>query len=256
MNIYFVFEGKSEPIVYKSWISVLIPELKEVYTFDNVTDNNFFYQSDMGVPDCYNVMANAVQEINEHPHYDYLVLCTDADRFSAEEKEKDALLKINEKLREGKHHHKKLPENCQLVVIVQKVCIETWFLGNKTFFVRNPTNDLLKKYVSYYDVSTEDPEEMGNEFINEDGTESLFGYSTKALFHEGYLREIFKEHNQKRTTRSNPPKRHLIYRKSNPQEVKDPHFLEQIENRVLHSPTHLLSFQNFISFCRSISKRM
>jgi hypothetical protein len=86
MNFYFVFEGKTEPIVYKKWLSVLLPQLTEVDSFDSVNHNNYYYESDMGVPSCYRVCANAIQEINEVPKYDYLVLLTDADRFTVEEK--------------------------------------------------------------------------------------------------------------------------------------------------------------------------
>lgn len=91
MNLYFVFEGKTEPIVYKKWLSVLLPDLTEVNSFDAVIQNNYFYESDMGVPSCYRVAANAIQEINEFPQYDYLVLFTDADRFTVSEKKSGSL---------------------------------------------------------------------------------------------------------------------------------------------------------------------
>ena len=151
MNFYFVFEGKTEPIVYRKWFSVLLPLLTEVDSFDEIVENNYYYESDMGIPDCYNVVANAVQEINEVPNYDYLVLFVDADRFTIEERREESFRFIEERLNDAEKDYdfKKLPDNCQLVVIVQKVCIETWFLGNRTFFVRNPQSDRLKEYVKY-----------------------------------------------------------------------------------------------------------
>jgi hypothetical protein len=253
MNFYFVFEGKTEPIVYKSWLSVLLPHLTEVDGFDKVRQNNYHYESDMGVPDCYNVVANAVQEINEHPQYDYLVLIIDADRSTVEEKIEEAYAKINEKLldKSKKHTYKSLPHNCKLEIIVQKVCIETWFLGNQKFFVRHPQNELLKQYVDYFDVSINNPEDLANEFIQEKG-HYIFGYSTKALFHEGYLREIFKEHNLHRTSRTTPPSEHLSYNKRRPIEVHKPHYLEQLQLRVDKKPYQLLSFQNLLNFCQKI----
>ena len=45
-------------------------------------------------PSCYKVCANAIQDINEVPKYDYLVLLTDADRFTVEEKKVEAMEKI------------------------------------------------------------------------------------------------------------------------------------------------------------------
>ncbi|MEG4285955.1 hypothetical protein QUB68_22750 [Microcoleus sp. A006_D1] len=192
MNLYFVFEGKTEAIVYKKWLSVLLPELTEVDSFDAVIQNNYYYESDMGVPSCYRVTANAIQEINLFPKYDYLVLFTDADRFTVSEKKAEADGQIKSELKDKPF--KTQPENCKLEVIVQKVCMETWFLGNRKFFVRNPQhNEILKQYIKYFDVSQGNPEDLASEFVqNEENTKDIFGYKTKALFHEGYLREIFK----------------------------------------------------------------
>lgn len=251
MNIYFVFEGKTEPVVYKQWFKILLPELSEVHTYDAVKANNYYYESDMGVPDCYNVTANAIQEINECPNYDYLVLFADADRSTVDEKTQEAKDKINEKLQSKLH--KSLPYNCELKIIIQKVCIETWFLGNKRFFINNPNSPLLREYVEYFDTSTRNPEDMAGELSF---TEPLFGYSTKALFHEGYLREIFKEHNLTRTSRDTPPSRHLVYKKSKPMEVQESHFLEQLLLRTQSNPDHLISFQIFLNFISYIKTRL
>lgn len=244
MNFYFVFEGKTESIVYKEWLSVLLPQLSEVDSFDAVIENNYYYESNMGIPDCYNVVANAIQEINEFPKYDYLVLFIDADRFTIEEKKKEAFGTIFEKLMssEKNYTYKELPHTCKLEVIVQRVCIETWFLGNRRFFVRNPQSELLRKYVEYFDVSSNDPEELASEFIqNNEGTNQIFGYSTKALFHEGYLREVFKER-----------LKGISYQKSRPKEVQTPQYLEQIIVRTKDFSSHLSSFQEFVSFCEKL----
>jgi hypothetical protein len=247
MNIYFVFEGKTEPIVYKNWLKFLVPNLIEVEAYDSVKENNYFYESDMGVPSCYRVAANAVQEINEHNYYDFLVLCIDADRSLVEEKKQEANNQITEELKYLKY--KSLPKNCKLEIIVQKVCIETWFLGNNNFFVPRPEhNSLLKEYIKYYNVSVEDPEDLAADFEqNEDNSNEIFGYKTKALFHEGYLREIFKERNLAM------PKINLSYRKSSPREVQEKFFLNAIIKRINTDSGHLRSFQSFIQFCSYIS---
>ena len=136
--------------------------------------------------------------------------------------------------------YQQLPDNCQLEIIVQKVCMETWFLGNRKFFVRSPQNELLRKYVAYFDTSTNNPEGLAEEFFqNETGTAQIFGYSTKALFHEGYLREIFKE-------RLNG----ITYHKNKPKEVQSKPYLEQLLLRIEDTPSHLPSFQEFIEFCK------
>ena len=245
MNFYFVFEGKTEAIVYKKWLSVLLPNLTEVDSFDTVSQNNYYYESDMGVPDCYRVAANAIQEINEVPKYDYLVLFTDADRLTISEKKAEAFEKI--KLNLQNKPFQTLPENCQLEIIIQKVCIETWFLGNRNFFVRNPqNNEILKKYIKYFDVSQSDPEDLASEFIqDEENSNEIFGYKTKALFHEGYLREIFKE-------RSSASKTHISYHKERPKEVQEEFYLKQLLVRIKTNLDHLQSFQEFIEFCSKI----
>lgn len=245
MNIYFVFEGKTEPKVYKKWLSYLLPQLSEVQNFEDVAKNNYFYQSDMGIPNCYNVTATAIQEINEKPHYNYLVLCIDADRFEVEEAEIYAKEKIEKSLNtlSNGHKYKKLPDNCELLIIVQKVCIETWFLGNNRFIPNQIKGERLKEYLAYFDVRTENPEDLAQEFKqNEDGTARIFNYSTKALLHEGYLREIFKE------------RLGYAFSKSNPKEVDKKNYLNELLRRTEKEPTHLETFQSFIQFCKKIEK--
>ena len=249
MNFYFVFEGKTEPIVYKKWLSVLLPDLTEVDSFDAVNQNNYYYVSDMGVPSCYRVAANAIQDINAFPKYNYLVLFTDADRFTVAEKKAEADEQIKLELQDKPF--KTLPENCQLEIIVQKVCIETWFLGNRNFFVRHPQNNpTLTQYIEYFDVSKSNPEDLAGEFVqDEENTKDIFGYKTKALFHEGYLREIFKE-------RSSASNKSFSYRKSKPMEVQEEYYLKQLIARIEANSDHLLSFQEFINFCRKIKGQL
>lgn len=249
MNFYFVFEGKTEPIVYKKWLSVLLPDLTEVDSFDAVNQNNYYYESDMGVPSCYRVAANAIQEINDFPKYNYLVLFTDADRFTVAEKKTEADEQIKSELKDKPF--KTLPENCQLEIIVQKVCIETWFLGNRDFFVRHPQhNATLKQYIAYFDVSKSNPEDLASGFVqDEENTKDIFGYKTKALFHEGYLREIFKE-------RSSASNKSFSYHKSKPMEVQEKYYLAQLIARIEAHSDHLLSFQEFIKFCLKIKGQL
>ncbi|MEG4290181.1 hypothetical protein Q5692_16395 [Microcoleus sp. C2C3] len=249
MNFYFVFEGKTEPIVYKKWLSVLLPDLTEVDSFDAVNQNNYYYESNMGVPNCYKVAANAIQDINECPKYNYLVLFTDADSFTVAEKKAEADKEINLELQDKPF--KTLPENCQVEIIVQNVCIETWFLGNRNYFVRHPQdNPLLKKYIEYFDVSKSNPEDLASEFVqDEENTKDIFGYKTKDLFHEGYLREIFKE-------RSSASNKNFYYRKSKPMEVQEKYYLDQLIARIKANSDHLLSFQEFIEFCLKIKAQL
>ena len=242
MNFYFVFEGKTEAIVYKEWFTILAPHLTEVNFFDEAENDNYYQINDLGYPNCAQMIANAIQEINEIPKYDYLVLVTDADRFTLAEKKDDSLKWIDLKLEDKPF--KSLPENCKFKIIVQNVCIETWFLGNRNFFVRHPQqSEILKQYIKYFDVSKKDPENLASEFIqDEKNGKEIFGYKTKALFHESYVREIFKERN-------------LSYSKSRPKEVQEEYYLQQIITRITANSDHLHSFQDFLNFCSKISRQ-
>ncbi|OQW90540.1 MAG: hypothetical protein BWK78_06765 [Thiotrichaceae bacterium IS1] len=247
MNFYFVFEGKTEPIVYKGWLSVLLPQLTEVDSFDAVDRDNYYWESGMGVSNCYNVVANAIQEINEVPKYDYLVLCIDADNLTIAEKKQESHIKIAEKLADKKKNYtyQALPNNCQFVVIVQQVCIETWFLGNRKFFVPNPQTELLREYIEYFDVSIHNPEDLANEFVqNNEGTLQIFGYSTKAQFHAGYFGRIYRELTGRR------------YGKAKFKEISERYYLEQLLARIETNPEHLMSFQEFIGFCHKIKEQV
>ena len=130
--------------------------------------------------------------------YPYLLrryLFTEADRSTISEKRAEAFEKIEFNLKNKLF--KTLRGNYQLEIIVRKVCIETWFLGNRNLLPRNrQVNKILSKYIEYFHLRLSDTEDLANGLEqNEGNTKEILGYKTKALFHEGYLREIFKERN-------------------------------------------------------------
>lgn len=239
MNVYFVFEGKTEALVYQSWLAVLAPHMTAVDQHDAAVKNHYYFESDMGVPDCYQVAANAVQDIHDHPHYDFLVLCLDADRMEVHEKRAEALQEIESQL-QGLPH-KSLPLNCQLVVLVQKVCLETWFLGNRRFVPKQASGQLLRQYMAYYDVRTSDPEGLAAAFEQDaQHGQTLFGFRTKAQFHESYLREAFRDRLGGKT-----------YSKSRPQEICHPSYLAELQSRVAETED-LRSLHAWLTFCQRL----
>ena len=234
MNCYFVFEGKTELHTYRAWLRELLPHLSEVNSLDMVQNNHYYTESDYGLPHSFKVAANAIQDINEsNTPYDYLVLFIDADRLTIAERMKEANEKIAEHLKNMPFQT--LPEGCQFRIIVQKVCIETWFLGNRTFFVRTPQSELLRKYITHFDVSEDNPEEMP--------LLATTGCKTNAEFHERYLYEIFKE------------RLNIGYLKARPKEVIAPYFLQQLQQRCKDSPTHLVTFQEFLALCQELQPK-
>jgi hypothetical protein len=87
---------------------------------------------------------------------------------------------------------------------------------------------LLNEYVSYYDVSQDDPELMGK-----------YNHEYHADFHLSYLKEIFKVKGQN-------------YHKTRPQQAQENHYLEQLLKRIQEKPEQMQTFRKFIEFCNSI----
>ncbi len=224
MNFYFLVEGKkTEPQIYPKWLKHLTPFLSQVNFADEATINNYYVISGKGSPRILNVeLSNAVLEINALGNYDYLVLVIDADDMSEQEK----IAEIQQFIADN---NIALNSNCQLHIVAQKCCIETWFLGNTIVYSRNASPDFIK-HSQFYDVSKQDPELMlkPNEF-----NESV------SIYHECYLRAMLKE-------------RTINYSKQKPNDVGESHYLEQLQKRVSET-NHLSSLRNFFSFFETIS---
>lgn len=227
MNLYFLVEGeKTETALYPKWLSYLVPELTQVERFEDVASHNFYLFSGEGIPSIFNHLVNAVQDINSFGKYDYLVLCLDSEELTIEETKQ----LVNEKLETV---NIKLEADCKLEIIVQHPTIETWLLGNRKVFKRNPQGRLLREFIAFYNVMKEDSELM----------EKLPQYPTKAFFHEKYLREMLKEYN-------------IRYKKSRPEVVLEKSYFEELQKRVAETPNHLKSLQSFFRFCEMIRSKL
>ena len=212
MNLYFLVEGKqTERKVYPKWLSILSPQLTQITFAKDVTKNNFYLISGEGYPSLLHHLKNAVEEVNEIGNYDFLIVCLDAEETSIEERKAtiiDFLKRENLQLKQGK-----------LIIIVQNPCFETWFLGNRKIFKRNPQSTVLQP---------NDPELMSSRNKEQ----------TKAQFHHDYLKEIFTERN-------------ITYTKKNPGTVCDASFLQELIKRSQETG-HLLSFKELLDFCQSL----
>ncbi len=222
MNIYFLVEGKTEKKVYPAWLSYLVPNIREVDFFDEVHENNYKIVNARGQP-FYPEILNAVDEINSVGRYHYFVICLDA--------EENSVNKIREDIHQFMKHEQAELTNTQLILIIQNRCMETWFLGNRRIYSREPQNRDLVKYTQFYNVSAQDPEMMG---IYQD-------FNKHAQFHEAYLKALFAA-------------KKISYSKRNPGHVLDQPYLDQLLSRISNKPEHLESFQYFINFCRTLSE--
>ena len=224
MNAYIIVEGKStEPVVYRRWLSYLAPSIKEVDNAWDATDNNYYLFSGEGIPSIFSHIANAVLDINAinnegNIHYDFLLVCLDE-----EESSKVEIISLIQSYMNAAHA---VIGDFQMHVFIQKVCIETWFLGNRRVIKQNPQSIEYRDFLAYYDVQKDDPELMGQ--YDKDK------YSTKAKFHLKYLKTAFSERNMK-------------YSKSRPDEVCKKTYLDELISRYKDT-NDISSFGNWYEF--------
>jgi REP element-mobilizing transposase RayT len=225
MNIYFLVEGRrSEKKVYPQWLSYLLPGLTQVRYFDEAKNHNFYLFSSNGYPSILDDIKNAAEDINSCGKYAYLVVCLDADECTVEEKREE----FNEIFQPGA-----LELKAELVIIVQNRCFETWFLGNRKVFPRNPQDEIFREYCRFYNVSIKDPELMPN----------FAGFNRIAQFHEDYLKRMLRE-------------KGIRYTKRNPGNVGEPHYIEALQKRTGNNHNHLKTLKYFFQFCESIHRSL
>ena len=179
MNLYFLVEGaQSERKVYPAWLAHLLPELQRVNNCDDVNEKNYYLISGEGYPSLiYDFIPRAIAEINSNGKYSYFVVCLDAEENTVAELTTEIYNFLNEQ--------KLKLNNAELVLIFQNRCLESWLLGNRKIYSRNPQNKPLLDYTKYYDVSVNCPETMGR----------YQEFNTHAQFHGAYLRTLFEAKN-------------------------------------------------------------
>lgn len=223
MNLYFLLEGKrTEPKIYPKWLQVLLPNHTRVYNAYSISSSasdNYYLISGMGFPALlHNQLKNSIDEVNEIGHFSHLIIVLDSEEESIEQR-------INEV--ENFIIDQNLNLSCNLKIIVQHRCIETWLLGNRKVFPRQPADTTLVNYINHYSVLNYNPEECPK----------FPGFNTTAAYHFDYLRAMLKERN-------------VSYTKTNPRAVDDATYLKELIKRSNNG--HLISFKTFVDFCKSV----
>ena len=227
MNLYILVEGEQTEVqLYPKWLSYLLPELSRVFSYKLRTENSYYLFSGGGIPSIYNHMVNAIKDINTVGNYDYLIVALDAEELNVGQRK----AKIYEHLDK---HNIMLNEDCQLEIVVHNPCVETWFLGNRKVYKRNPQGEKFRTYANFYNVEQGDPELMPK----------FSGFSRTAHFHESYLKEMLKEHN-------------IQYRKSRPKVVLERHYFEELMKRIQDAPAHLESFSGCLQLFERIKSEL
>lgn len=224
MNLYFILEGdKTEVILYPQWIEYVLTNYSKVDFENEATENSYYIFSGGGIPSIYNHTVNAIKNINDNPIYDKLIVCLDGEEIGVE-------ARLNEIKSYIDKSGVKLTESCEIHFVVQNICIETWFLGNKKIVKKIPEGLKLREFLTHYDVTENDPELMNK----------IDSYRNKAHFHYSYFREILKEHN-------------LTYSKSKPKVVMEKTYFEQLEKRT-NDTEHIPTFKQLLDLLYSIAK--
>lgn len=225
MNAYIIVEGsETETSVYPAWLSILAPHMQRIEDATMVDANNYYLFSANGIPSIFKHTANAVVDINvinstAKGKYDFLIVCLDTEEESRDYIEKriqEEIDALGVQLRDA-----------EMLIFEQKVCMETWFLGNQKIFKANPQGEELAKYIRSYNVKKNDPEEMGT--IDEDRF-------TKAQFHFRYLKRMLEERN-------------TTYNKNHTEVVCSKDYLEALIKRYLETG-HLSTFGSWYEFVR------
>ncbi len=226
MNLYFLVEGKqSERKVYPAWLGYILPELQRVESCDDVNEKNYYLISGEGYPSLiYDFIPRSIAEINSNGKYSYFVVCLDA--------EENTLAELTTEIENFLTQQKLKLNNAELVLIFQNRCLESWLLGNRKIYSRNPQNKPLLDYTKYYDVSVNCPENMGR----------YQDFNTHAQFHGAYLRALFEAKN-------------ITYSKKRPGDVLKPFYLEQLLTRIQFQPEQLTTFRHFIDFCNIVKSQ-
>ena len=221
MNYYIVVEGKSgERKVYPKWIQILNPDLTQVYSLADISSNNYYLISGNGYPQYLNIVDRAVEDCAANKAIDRLVTAVDAEDFSYQEKEQQVIARIAERL-----------DPQRVCIVVQYPCLESWALGNRIVFRRNPTDCTLRRYLRFYDVRTNDPEllpALQEESLN------------RCQFAFVYLKRILSDRYAD-----------LTYTKNNPQVIQHPKYFDHIRRR-FHETKHIRSFGRFLDTFRKV----
>lgn len=225
MNVYFLVEGKTESRVYPKWVSHFVPKLKRVNHPTEVIADNYFLISGHGYPSILdNFLVDSVEDVNSVGKFDYLVLVIDTDDQSVDEKIAEVELFIEEKNIDLK--------GCQLQIIPQVICMETWFLGNRKIYTRVPPNVECSFYSKHYDVSKNDPELMKKPDTHTE---------TNADFHYDYLKAMLEPAN-------------IRYSKSRPYGVGDAHYIDELKKRIKEQPESLKSMRGLFDFFEHVQQ--
>ena len=233
MNLYFLVEGAStEAKFYPALIkSIFDTKLKRILKIADVNQDNdsFYILSANGYPQIYShILKNTIEDLNQYKEFNYLFICLDADEMTIEERHSEFQEVYNDLKESGTSVH----DLCEIILVIQNRCIETWFLGNKRFYRRNTSNHNLLDFHFFYNIKVNDPEEMSYDI----------GYENHASYHYAYLKQMIRENRN-------------TYSKKNATVVCEDNYIQQLKERA-KTDQHIKSFGLLIDKLNQINQRL
>jgi hypothetical protein len=238
MNLAFLVEGGTEYKLYPRWVNHLsgtpLTECKTGY--QDVINNQFIIFDVTGIGKMAREIPATILNILANPVFDYLVIVVDADDTNTSNSQTLIQNIITDPTTP------RLPPNCQIKIIVQQVCIETWFIGHTDHFRSAQTcNDRgIQSFMSEYDSENNDPELMPNAHPPTTPPTSIQIHSIGA-YHKTYLKKMLKGAN-----------RRWKYVETTADTLIDIPYLQRLEQRLTETPTHLQTFSDMVSFLKSL----
>jgi hypothetical protein len=230
MNLAFLVEGRTELNLYPIWIAHFTrSRLTKCLEYSDVITDQFTIFDVQGISNMRKDIPIAIDNIIANNVFDYLVIVIDGDDEGVESRHRFIEGIINDPATPN------LPTNCQLKIIVQNVCIETWFTGHTDHFqsAKNCRNKSILSLLNEYDVENNDPELMPN--LQAPIVHSIGQY------HKMYLARMLKGANHS-----------WNYKEKTAHTLIDMPYFQRLEQRLNETPTHLNSFADMIAFLKSL----
>jgi len=229
VNLLFLVEGgKTEPKVYKAWLSYLFPEINFVERPEDMTTNSCRIIAGNGYPNMVSApkilggrsrLEQCLLDIKDYKNVDHFFICVDSEEDPYQARFDEIQSKLEDfKTRLGVDKS----QATEFHIIIQNCCFETWALGNADIPAQcsaKGNSDFFSVFQPYYDILANDPELM----------DCPSEYVTKARFHEKYLKQYLQEFG-------------LFYKKERPKTIAEKEYFEALIKRC-SSTNHLSSLK-------------
>ncbi|MFN0034593.1 MAG: hypothetical protein ACKVUS_05965 [Saprospiraceae bacterium] len=230
MNLYFLVEGLTEFKVYPIWIEYLSSsKLARCNSYLDVSTNHYYVFNCEGAGKMvHRSIADAINEIVAHPVFDFFVIVIDAEDNAVSER----MQRVQTAIREASVQ---LPPNCQVEILIQRVCFETWLCGHTDHFLtaKSSTNKSVREFMEDYDMGNLDPEAMPINPRNRTNCTHL----TIGKYHSTYLHWML----------------HPRYSKRNADLIIDTQYLNRLVQRKNKTPSHLDTFGQMLAFLQRVN---